>query len=153
MPLSQWLITTNYYEGGYFRPDPLVSLPSSSSLSDSLHLNFSLLLYFHPPHPATPTAPVLFVLAIFLFSLFLVWLIAAEINKASRFVVLPRRVTRGTGDVFTEIQSNGRVRRVTAPPPANLGRPPSSRRSQPFIQMSELYMVNTAHSVVSTDDR
>ena len=26
MPLSQWLITTNYYEGGYFSPDPLGSL-------------------------------------------------------------------------------------------------------------------------------
>lgn len=96
MPLSQWLITTNYYEGGYFRPDPLVSLSSSSWLSDSLHLNFSLLLYFPPFLPShlcrlvcPPRRPS---------SLpSLVWLIAVQINKASRFVVLLCCVTQDGG--------------------------------------------------------
>lgn len=117
MPLSQWLITTNYYEGGYFRPDPLFSFSLSLFLtvSDSLHLTsfsiFTLSVFFFILFFSLPPFCLAHPLRLSLSSLFLslsqavMWLqlIAVEINKASKFVFLLYCVTQRKGDVFWEL--------------------------------------------------
>lgn len=100
MPLSQWLITTNYYEGGYFRAwSPLFSLSlftlwfSPSSIFCFCFLSFSF--------PPTALALLILCLSSLARSLPLsrrqavvrFRLIAVEINKADKFVFLLYCVT------------------------------------------------------------
>ena len=143
MPLSQWLITTNYYEGGYFRPDPLfsyslsfphcvwfsLSLTSLCICALSLSLLFFLLSF--PPtslsRSSSPSLPPPPPLSLFLsLSLWqaVVWLqlIAVEINKASKFVFLLYCVTQRKGDVFREVQANERGAHLSSVPVSKTGK-------------------------------
>lgn len=142
MPLSQWLITTNYYEGGYFRPDPLFSFSLSLAVSDSLYLSLlsvSALSLFRscfssslslPPlrlaHPLRLSPPLLSLSRALSLSLWqaVVWLqlIAVEINKASKFVFLLYCVTQRKGDVFREVQANERGAHLSSLPVSKTGK-------------------------------
>lgn len=96
MPLSQWLITTNYYEGGYFRTDlSSLSLPHRLTLSISRYfptlsplLSWALFFLFASHLSVFARCLRLLPLSSSLSAVVWLQLIVVEINKACKFVFL-----------------------------------------------------------------